>query len=452
MAGAFAGGTTSGTRYATGIFRPSSNSRMNSNTPEFDSIGYDQMRSVASEHMDLHYRDVHAGRFTGRNGADVVVHQQNSLYLYTGQWDTLQPTWVRTVPDPVWDAYRPGDQFLVGDFDGDGKQDLFVYNFTDWSMPYFAMLRSTGTGFVGVRRFDRDLPGWGDMKSGDRFLVADVDGDGKDDLLVFNGSDFSVAYLLVLRSTGSDLQFVRRYDDTLPGWGSMKRNDEFFVANFNRGRRADLYVSNQADWSVGYLLMLSSNGNGFDYVKRFDDTLPGWGSMKRNDRFHVGDFNGDGLSDLYVFNGPDWSMPYLLMLASTGGDLRFVQRFDRDVPGWGEMRRNDRWFVADVNGDRRSDLYVYNSSDWSTQYLGTLVSSGTSLNGGWQEDWIGSWNLGANDKLLVCNFNGGSGWDDLLVYNDDWFGLLRSLASSVALTSIYPKWIHNHQFEANGWW
>ena len=104
------------------------------------------MRRVAGQNQDLHYRNVYAGRFTGRPGADVVVHQQNSLYLYTGQWDTLAPTWVRTMPDPVWDAYRPGDRFLVGDFDGDGKQDLFVYNFTDWSMPYFAMLRSTGQG------------------------------------------------------------------------------------------------------------------------------------------------------------------------------------------------------------------------------------------------------------------------------------------------------------------
>jgi hypothetical protein len=26
----------------------------------------------------------------------------------------------------------------------------------------------------------------------------------------------------------------------------------------------------------------------------------------------------------------------------------------------------DRWFVADVNGDCKQDLYVYNSADWST--------------------------------------------------------------------------------------
>lgn len=276
--GAYAGATTGGTRYATGIFRPASNSRMNSNKPEFDSVGYDQMRSVAGAHMDHRYRNVYAGRFTGRAGDDVMVHQENSLYLFTGQWDTVGPTWVRTMPDPVWDAYRPGDRFLVGDFDGDGKQDLFVYNFTNWLMPYFAMLRSTGSGFTGVRRFDRDLPGWGEMKPGDQFFVADFDGDGKDDIVVFNGSDFSIGYLLVLRSTGHNLQFVRRFDDTLPGWGSMKRNDTFFVANFNRDQRADLYVSNQKDFSIGYLLMLASNGSGYDFVRRFDQTLPGWGT------------------------------------------------------------------------------------------------------------------------------------------------------------------------------
>jgi IgA Peptidase M64/FG-GAP-like repeat len=473
-AGAYSGGTfwnaaqNTNVRYGSGIFRPSSNSRMNSNAPEFDSIGYNQMRSVASQHMDNRYRNVYAGRFTGRSGSDVVVHQENTLTLYTGQTNTLAPTWVRTLPDPVWDAYRPGDRFLVGDFDGDGKQDLFVYNFTNWNQPYFAMLRATGSSFEGVRRFDRDLPGWGEMKPGDQFMVADVDGDGKDDLIVFNGRDFNVGYLLVLRSTGNDLQFVRRYDDTLPGWGSMKANDQFFVANFNtdlgldfnpngnvqkRGRqRADLFVSNQRDWSMGYLLMLSSNGRGFDFVRRFDQTLPGWGDMKPGDQFFVGDFNGDKRSDLYVFNGSDWSMPYLEMLSSNGSNLQFVRRFDRDVPGWGEMRRNDRWTVADINGDGKSDLYVYNAKDWNTQYLGSLLSNGGSLSGSFQSDWIGSWNLGPEDQFLVCNFNGGAGWDDLLVYNDGWFGLLRSLSNRVTLTAIYPQWIHNHRYHDQGWW
>ena len=105
-----------------------------------------------------------------------------------------------------------------------------------------------------------------------------------------------------------------------------------------------------------------------------------------------------------------------------------------------------------MNGDGRDDLYVYNARDWSTQYLGTMRSSGSSLSGGWQDDWIGSWNLGDPDRLAVLNFNGGAGWADLAVFNDDWFGLLRSSSSSVWLTSIYPKWIHNHNYHRLGWW
>ena len=63
--GAYAGATTGGTRYATGIFRPASNSRMNSNTPEFDSVGYDQMRSVTAANMDHRYRQCVRGSLYG---------------------------------------------------------------------------------------------------------------------------------------------------------------------------------------------------------------------------------------------------------------------------------------------------------------------------------------------------------------------------------------------------
>jgi hypothetical protein len=166
----------------------------------------------------------------------------------------------------------------------------------------------------------------------------------------------------------------------------------------------------------------------------------------------VADFDGDRKKDLYVFNGPDWSMPYLMMLRSTGTDMSSSRRFDRDVPGWGEMRRNDRWFVADVNGDGKQDLFVYNSADWSTEYLGTLQSSGNNLDGGWQDDWIGSWNLGPADQFRVFNFNGGAGWQDLVVFNDKWLGLLRSRSSSVSLSAIYPNWIHNHRYHNLAWW
>jgi hypothetical protein len=451
-AGLFAGATTNLTRYQTGIYRPSVNDRMRSNAPEFDPVCYDQMHKAADSRHSFVYRHVYTGRFTKDNRADVMLHNTNSIALYTGNTGSLDVAWVRTLPDPVWDAYRPGDRFFVGDFDGDSLQDLFVFNATDWSMPYFAMLRATGTGFEGVRRFDRDLPGWGAMKLHDQFYVADVDGDRRDDIVVFNGRDWSMGYLLILRSTGNNLTFVRRYDEELPGWDDMKSHDEFFVADFDADGRKDLFVFNGVDWSVGYLEMLRSTGSSFSFVRRFDEELPGWDDMRRHDQFYVADFDGDKRDDLYVFNGPDWSMSYLEMLRSTGSNMVNSRRFDGTVPGWDGMRRNDQWYVADVNGDGKKDLYVYNATDWATEYLGTLRSSGSNLSGGWQENWIGSWNLGQVDHFRVTNFNGSAGWDDLIVFNDDWMGLLRSGSSSVWLTSIYPKWVHNHNYHNLGWW
>jgi hypothetical protein len=448
-AGLFAGGSGS---FSSEIYRPSSNDRMNSNTPEFDPVCYDQMQRTTQSQHEYRYRNVYAGHFGGPGHDDVMLHNANSIALYTGAWDEINVAWARTLPDPVWDAYRAGDKFLVGDFDGDGKQDLFVYNFTDWAMPYFAMLRSTGTSFEGVRRFDRNLPGWGSMTPSDEFHVVDIDGDGKDDIVVFNGRDFSIGYLLLLHSTGTDLTFVKRFDDVLPGWGAMKPNDQFFVADFDADKRGDLYLFNGRDWAIGYLEMLRSTGNSFGFVRRFDQQLPGWDDMKSHDQFYVADFDGDKRDDLYVFNGPDWSMSYLEMLRSTGSNLTNSRRFDRNVPGWGEMRQHDRWFPADVDGNGRRDLYVYNSSDWATEYLGTLKSSGSNLGGGWQAGWIGSWNLGGNDQFRVANFNGGAGWDDLLVFNDKWFGLLKSASGSSFLSAIYPDWIHHHNYHNLGWW
>jgi hypothetical protein len=61
-----------------------------------------------------------------------------------------------------------------------------------------------------------------------------------------------------------------------------------------------------------------------------------------SDQLIVGDFDGDGKADLYVFNGDDWSIAYLGMFRSTGSALTMVQRYDGDVPGW-RMRKNDQF-------------------------------------------------------------------------------------------------------------
>ena len=165
-----------------------------------------------------------------------------------------------------------------------------------------------------------------------------------------------------------------------------------------------------------------------------------------------------------AFNGLDWGPVYLIMFSIQNGVLSPVRRYDNDqnnIPGW-KMQRRDQFWTANFDGsglqtlfafgDSYDDLVVYNSQNWSTQYLGMLRSDGSSLSGSWQKDWIGGWNLGTYDSFHVAEFRGTGDWDDLFIFNKNWFGLLRSFANRYELEALDPKWIHNHRYHAYGWW
>ncbi|MBL9169847.1 MAG: VCBS repeat-containing protein [Verrucomicrobiales bacterium] len=476
--GLFPGATMGSGQWWNGIYRPSWRGRMNNNSPTHNPVGYTAMRDNARARQDGDFRKSVSGDFNGDGRTDLVILDDRQLSLYLAQdRDTgandpvtgaplravtgvLEPAWYHTdilfnvLRNKSWE-FRGSDVIIPADFDHDGLTDLYVINLVAWNQGYVVMLKSTGKGFVPVRRFDGVLPGWGELRAGDQFYAGDFNGDGRSDLMVFNGQDWSMPYFLMLRSTGDNLAYVHRYDRFLPGW-EMGRHEKFQVGDFDGDRRQDLISQNTQDWNQVHLMVFRSVSTALALTDRYygeiriDNRL--YWTMRRQDELFLPNFNGDKTSDLVVFNGRDWSPEYLGLFAMVEGKLRFRQRYDGSVPGW-DMRRRDRFYVSDVNGDGLQDLVVYNGENWSTQYLGVLRSAGDgTLTGTWQADWIGSWNLGAGDDFHVADFRGAAGWDDLFVFNKNWFGMLRSYSNRFQLEAIYPKWIHNHRYHAYGWW
>jgi len=64
-----------------------------------------------------------------------------------------------------------------------------------------------------------------------------------------------------------------------------------------------------------------------------------------------------------------------------------------------QMRNNDTHSGAAINGDGKTDLFVYNDQDWSTPSLGRMSLEGTTLAADWVADGVGEWNLGAVDQF-----------------------------------------------------
>lgn len=485
--GVFAGATTGGAKYWARLYRPSFQGRMNNNTPLHNPVGDARVRSCALPYREPGFWRHAVGDFNGDGRQDLAVLNGAQLGVYQSslrpgtpidpikQGPPRKPTWIldpaafhngrMTNPTNflaawvLWDTH----QVLPGDFNGDGLDDLYIFNgnypdFFPVNLPSWkgglGLLRSSGAGFAPVRRFQIATPGWV-LGPHDHFCVADFSGDGKDDLIIYNGVDWGQPHLILLRSTGADLEYVRRYDGTFPSY-QMGRHEQLQVGDFNGDGRQDLVALNRTDWAQPRLLVLLSLGTklfpGAHYLGAIDwpDGGTFW-TLRKKDQVRVLDYTGDGRSDLALYNGNNWAAPYLGLMASVGGGLVSpAQRYDQFMPGGWQLRPGDRLEVGDVNGDNLDDLIALNVGGWIGTQLGLFRSDGSGLTSSHQSGSIGlwHWDLQANG-LAVGDFSGG-GRDDLFVFTPTSLGLLRSYGSKFASETVYPRFITNYRFTRSG--
>jgi hypothetical protein len=441
--GVFEGATLGTTNYRYGLFRPVADCRMNGNAPAFCPVCYEALRDALRGYDEGLLWDTVVGDFNGDGRDDVVLHGGTSLTLYTSDGSRLAIAWIQTMTQHVHSHSR----VVATDFSGDGRADLVVMSQQNAEL---RMFQSTGAGFTLVGSYNGAFREWA-LQLYDSFLFGDWNGDGKRDVAIFNATQWGKPLLAFFLSTGSSWVLSHWYYDSIPGWGLMRPNDKFLVADTNGDRKDDLYAFNGVDWSVTYLQALRSTGTSLQAGPLYSGTVPGW-SLRRNDRLLVADFDADQRDDLYVFNAADWWQPYLGLVRSDGYALSLTQGYGGAVPGWGALKGGDMFFAADVNGDRREDLYVYNSIDYGTnRYLGMLRSSGSSLSGTYQVNAIGRWTMGIIDLPQIANFNGGA-MVDLLVRNGTMLTMLASNGLSVSGVRHYPKYIRNVRYHAMGWW
>jgi hypothetical protein len=209
--GIFQGAVISNTRWADGIYRPTLTGRMRSNTPLHNPVGHTMMRDEARPSQEATFRKNVVGDFNGDGHDDLVLLDGRQLSLYlAGDRDVgpddpqigdppravngvLKKTWFftdRLVSDNgVWSwQIRPGDKLFAGDFDGDGTDDMALFNGLNWNGAYLGLFKSQG-GVLQLRRTHANtsgfapLPGW-ELQRKDRFWVSNVDGNGGSDLIV----------------------------------------------------------------------------------------------------------------------------------------------------------------------------------------------------------------------------------------------------------------------------
>lgn len=218
----------------------------------------------------------------------------------------------------------------VGDFDGDGNSDLLTTNggtINDWGARVSVLL-GDGTGDFSIGPdFKFETPNV--IPS---VRLGDFNGDGKDDFVAAS-DDISV----LLASGNGNFNSTEDFEVGSSSYPPIA------VGDFNGDEKDDLAWWNNLSSEVS--VEFADGNGGFSATENFDVGFP----LSNNQR--VGDFNNDGKDDIAVvysgtFNGVG---TISLILADDNGGLGTAQNFDVE----GRLRS---LVLGDFNGDGNSDL------------------------------------------------------------------------------------------------
>ncbi|WP_179957628.1 FG-GAP-like repeat-containing protein [Exilibacterium tricleocarpae] len=255
---------------------------------------------------------IKVGDFNG-DGMDDLASAQSGLMhmkLATGTGFT-SATW------PVANAWGAAANTWVGDFNGDGLSDIASANRGNVYMKL-----STGNGFTSQTWTVPNV--WGDTRN---IWVGDFNGDGRSDIATYNGST-----VYVHLSTGTGFTTQNWGGGGL--WGGAGWN---FVGDFNGDGMMDIA---SRYYEKTYVRL--STGTGFTYDRW--TLFSNWGSEAYT---WVGDFNGDGLSDIASANGGQ-----VFIQISNG--RTFLNEAWPVPNNWGD---GSGWtWAADFNGDGMTDI------------------------------------------------------------------------------------------------
>jgi len=241
-------------------------------------------------------------------------------------------------PPVAYPAVSNATALSIGDLDGDGRLDVAVGH----DNKGVSVLLGNGDGTLQA---PTDLPAdifIGSVLGAWGLAVADVNADGKKDLVVFQATGFFASISVLLgRGDGTFNSPLKTGVTTYP--------QVQVIADFNLDGRPDVAISGSrtgAQPGPGQLTILLSQGDG-----RLSSVYPACPDPFCYGAFAAGDLDGDGIPDLVVQS----TGPLSILYGKGDGTFSTAQNFALSLDG-------SVCCLIDLNGDGRPDLMLKTSN------------------------------------------------------------------------------------------
>ena len=240
-----------------------------------------------------------------------------------------------------WSTFQASEKPIYGDWNGDGKMKVGVYNNGTWLLDY------NGNGVWDGPTIDKAIF-WSTGQSTDVPVLGDWNGDGRTKIGIYNNGTWILDY------NGNGVWEGPAVDKTIY-WSTGQAGEVPVVGDWNGDGKTKIGVHANGTWILEYNGNYAWDGTGTDKLIFFGGA--GYRPM-------VGDWNGSGWTKIgaYHVNGT-WALDYNGNFVWDGTSIDKLTFFGG--PEWTPI-------VGDWSGSGTTKIGAYTGGQWALDYNGNF--------------------------------------------------------------------------------
>jgi hypothetical protein len=230
----------------------------------------------------------------------------------------------------------------VADLDGDGKLDIIALNADSKVISILRNISSPGIITTNSFAARVDLPAGNDMRG---LAVQDLNGDGKPDIVTCNSGDNTISIFQNMSTIGN-IAFAPRVD-----FAAGDGPQSVAIGDLDGDGLPDLAVANYNSGTISVFRNLGVGGNITTNLFAPKVDFPGLASLGY---IALGDMDGDGKLDMVASGGNGSQAISVYRNMATVGSITtnsFAPQVDFAAPGWANSVA-----VGDLDGDGKLDV------------------------------------------------------------------------------------------------